>query len=117
MNCEFCRTLSGRFNAHRECCQLRLLAGAPDHTLLAVYQRVVSEEGTTALAELKKKLRAEYQRQQDHKSQVARQLHDQVAAKGREESAALLKKIKEMNMKVVTPHHPGPGHAYVKEVA
>lgn len=111
MNCEFCLALTGRFDANRECCQLRHLAGAPKHARLVVYNRVRNEEGERALAELKQKVRTEYQRQLDHKAKITRLQHDQVTAKGREESAALLKKIKEMNMKPSTPQHHGANHA------
>ena len=107
MNCEFCLALTGRFDAHRKCCQRRLLAGAPAHARQAVYDRVRNAEGEAALAELKQQVRAEYQRQLAYKARIAQQQHDQVKAKGREESAALLKKIKEMNMKPSTPQRPG----------
>lgn len=59
------------------------------------------------MAELIQLSRAEYQRQLAYKARIAQQQHDQVKAKGREESAALLKKIKEMNMKPSTPQRPG----------
>lgn len=111
MKCEFCLFLTGRFDAHRECCQRRLLAGAPAHARQAVYDRVRNAEGEAALAELKQQVRAEYQRQLAYKARIAQQQQDQVKAKGREESAALLKKIKEMNMKPSTPQHHGANHA------
>ena len=101
MICEFCMAMSGRFNAHRECCQIRLLASAPEHTRDEVFSRVQAEGGEAELAELKKKARIEYRRQRDHRAAVARQQREQETAKGRQASAALLQTMKEMKMKNV----------------
>jgi hypothetical protein len=98
--CEFCAVLSGRFDANRACCQIRLLTGAPEHTRREVYARVKKDDGAAALAELKNQVNAEYRRQQDYKAAIVRARVERETAKGREESAALLKKIKESNMNV-----------------
>ena len=101
MICEFCIAMSGRFNAYRECCQIRLLAGAPAHARQEVFDRVKAEGGEAELAELMQKARIEYRRQRDHRAAVARQLREQETAKGRQASAALLQTMKEMKMKNV----------------
>lgn len=92
--------MTGRFDANRDCCQLRLLAGAPGHSRREVYERVRKDEGVVAVAELKRKVGAEYQRQQNYKAAIVRERLEREAAKGRIEAAALLKKIKESNMNI-----------------
>lgn len=106
MTCEFCQALSGRFNAFRECCQARLLAGAPAHIRSAAYAQTRKEGGEQALAELKRKVRAEYQRQQDIKQAHARLELDRQTAKGRAEVGALLKTMKESNMNLPPAERP-----------
>jgi len=98
MVCEFCLALSGRFNANSECCQIRQLTGAPHHIRAAAYARVRAEAGASALDELKRKVRAEYQRQQDHKQAIARQEQERQTAKGRAEVGALLKTMRQTQM-------------------
>lgn len=100
MICELCIALGGRFNAHRDCCRVRLLVGAPAQTRTEAYARLLKDEGAMAVAELKRKLRTELQRQVDHHAAIAKAKHDRESAKGREEAAALLKIIKESNMNV-----------------
>ncbi|WP_426106412.1 hypothetical protein [Massilia sp. TSP1-1-2] len=100
MNCEFCAALTGRFDANRECCRIRLLAGAPNHSRQEVYARVKKGVGEQAATELRNKVNAEYKRQQDCKAAIVRAQHDRATAKGRQEAAALLNKMKESNMNV-----------------
>jgi hypothetical protein len=106
MTCEFCQALSGRFNAHRECCQVRQLTGAPAHIRNAAYARTRTEGGEKALAELKQKVRAEYQRQQGIKQARARLELDRQTAKGRAEVGALLNTMKELNMNLPPADRP-----------
>jgi hypothetical protein len=115
VSCEFCAVLAGRFNANRACCRIRLLTGAPAHTRREEYARVKKEDGDAALAELKNQVNAEYQRQQEYKAAIVRAQVERETAKGREESAALLKKIKESNMNV--PPLERKGAAAQKEFA
>ena len=98
MVCEFCLALSGRFNANRECCQIRQLTGAPHHVRAAAYDRARIEGGAGAVDELKRKVKAEYHRQQDHKQAIARQEHERQTAKGRAEVGALLKTMRQTQM-------------------
>lgn len=100
MTCEFCAALSGRFNANRECCRIRLLAGAPQHARLAAYQQVKREDGEPALAALKAKLRAEVQRQRELATTQVESRLNQEAAMGRAAATALLRKMKDEKMNV-----------------
>ena len=100
MNCEFCVALSGRFNAHRECCQIRLLAGTPQHVRQVAYDQVRREDGETALAGLKAKLRAEVQRQRELAYAQMETRLNQEAAIGRAAATALLTKMKDEKMNV-----------------
>lgn len=112
MVCEFCLALSGRYNARRECCQIRQLVGAPHHIRAAAYDQVRTESGTAALEELKQKVRAEYRRQQDHKRALAEQEQARLTAKGRAEVGALLKTMKQAQMDLSPPERtaqPAPG--------
>jgi len=100
MVCEFCLAMSGRFNANRECCQVRQLVGAPAHLRAAAYDRVRVEGGAEAVDALKRKVRAEYQRQQDRKQAIARREQERLTEKGRAEVGALLKMMKDEQMNV-----------------
>lgn len=103
MVCEFCLALSGRFNANSECCQIRQLMGAPHHIRAAAYERARIEGGARVVDELKQKVRAEYQRQQDHKQAIARQEQERQTAKGRAEVGALLKTMRQTQMDLSPP--------------
>lgn len=65
--CELCAAMGGRFNAHRECCRVRLVAGMPHYSRAQVYERIREESGAAAVAEFKKKVGAEYRRLQEKK--------------------------------------------------
>ena len=90
--------MAGRFVSTRECCQLRLLVGAPRHNRMAVYERVRREGGEVAVEELKVKLRKELQRQRDKVDAERRREQEANLAVGRAATAALLKEIKENSM-------------------
>lgn len=100
MSCEFCAALSGRFHAKRECCQLRQLVGMPAHVRMAAYDRVLREDGKEALAELKRKLRAELQRQLGITAAAKADRDALAGAAGRAAAAMLLKKIKDEKLDV-----------------
>lgn len=98
--CDLCLAGGGRFNAKLECCQLRLLAGAPAHNRKAVYERLQQAEGVKAVADLKAKVRAEFQRRQDKERADQKREHEQRTAAGRLAAAALLKQIKDKSMNI-----------------
>jgi hypothetical protein len=59
--------MGGRFNAHRECCQLRMTAALPQHMRLAAFEKVRKESGKAAEEAFKEKVRIEYVRQREHR--------------------------------------------------
>lgn len=64
--CEWCLALSGRFQAARECCQIRLLATMPRHARAAAYAGAGVVDGKT----LREKVQIEWHRQNE--SRLAR---------------------------------------------
>lgn len=70
--CEWCLALGGRFHAGRECCHVRMLAGAPQHARAAAYDQARREGGASALDTLKAKVKAEYERQNAGRIAVAK---------------------------------------------
>jgi hypothetical protein len=70
--CDLCIAMGGRFNAHRECCRVRLVAGMPHYHRLQVYQRMKDEAGSAAMVDFKRRVGAEYQRLQEKKRGAVR---------------------------------------------
>lgn len=68
--CEWCMALSARYQALRECCQIRLLATMPQHARLAVYARTRAVGGREAERAQMALVKAEYARQ--HGARVAK---------------------------------------------
>lgn len=60
--CDLCLNPSGRYNAHRECCQIRLLSTMPQHARTAAYERAKATGGKEAMEQLRQKVVAEYER-------------------------------------------------------
>ena len=60
--CDLCLSPSGRYHAHRECCQIRLLSTMPQHARAAAYERTKAVGGKAAMELLRQKVVAEYQR-------------------------------------------------------
>lgn len=71
--CDWCVALSGRFNAHRVCCEVRLLAGAPAHARTEAYKRARQLGGAPAEQELKSRVKAEYERQNGPRKAMGRE--------------------------------------------
>jgi hypothetical protein len=64
--------LSPRFQARRECCQVRLLASMPRHARATAYQQARQTEGADAEQRLKDLVAAEYQRQNGERLALAK---------------------------------------------
>lgn len=60
--CELCQKPGGRYNANRECCQIRLLSTMPQQHRQQVYDKVRLQEGIDAAKALMAKVKAEYER-------------------------------------------------------
>ena len=60
--CDLCIAMAGRFHAHRECCQIRLLANAPRHQREQAYERIRKEGGELSEAAIKRRVAGEYKR-------------------------------------------------------
>lgn len=60
--CELCQNPGGRYNANRECCQIRLLSTMPQQHRQQVYDKVRLKEGVTAARLLMAKVKTEYER-------------------------------------------------------
>ncbi len=102
--------MSGRFNAHRECCRLRLIVGMPQALREAEYARVKGDAGPAAVAELKAKLRAELARQQQLAKAKHDAQHEREMAGGRAAAAELLRKIKDEGMHIAPRERATAGH-------
>lgn len=71
--CDLCIAMGGRFDANRECCQIRLAAALPQHMKLAAFEKVRRESGKAAEEAFKERVRVEYVRQREHRRAKARQ--------------------------------------------
>jgi hypothetical protein len=70
--CDWCLALSPRFQAQRECCQIRLLATMPRHAREAGYQRTREVSGKAAEEAQRQLVKAEWQRQKAPRTATAR---------------------------------------------
>lgn len=70
--CEWCLDMGGRFHAHRECCQIRLLANAPRHQREQAYANFRAEGGALHEESIKRKVAVEYKRLNAARIAVAR---------------------------------------------
>lgn len=70
--CDWCIAMVGRFNAHRECCQIRLLANAPRHQREQAYDRIRKEGGELSETAIKRRVAAEYKRLNAARTAVGR---------------------------------------------
>jgi hypothetical protein len=65
--CDLCIAMGGRFDANRECCQIRMTAALPQHMRLAAFAKVRAEAGRAAEEAFREKVRVEYMRQREHR--------------------------------------------------
>ena len=70
--CDWCIDMGGRFHAHRECCQIRLLANAPRHQREQAYASLRAEGGALHAETVKRKVAVEYKRLHAARHAVAR---------------------------------------------
>lgn len=70
--CDWCLTLSGRYQGLRECCQIRLLATMPRAHRELAYQRTREVSGRLAEQEQRQLVKTEWQRQDAQRKASAR---------------------------------------------
>lgn len=74
--CEYCEADSGRTVAGRDCCQVRMLAKMPSAHRDAAFKRALVQLGSAGLEALKGRVRIEYKRLREKRSQTGRKALD-----------------------------------------